>query len=224
MTIIPFGPDKIRVAPPTCAAWEALARVLDAHDYAIRGTDTDSYNCRSIRGGTVRSLHAYGIALDINWTTSPYRDHQGERPPLFSAADTQEARAEEVRLGKADTDMSPAMIDAILAIRTKTGQPVFEWGGSWRSLKEAMHFQIDLTPSELAAGIDDATVKGSAGASLEETQVPNAVAADPTPPASPLVSAEPLPGQRPVGLTLPQAAPRPIFPPSEPYPLARGST
>lgn len=210
MTIIPFGPDKIRLAPPTCTAWEALARVLDAHDYAIRGAETDSYNCRSIKGGTVKSLHAYGIALDINWTTNPYRDHPGERPTLFSPADTQEARAEDVRLGKADTDMSQAMIDAVLAIRTKSGQPVFEWGGSWTSLKEAMHFQIDLTPTELAAGIDDATVKGSAGASLEETQVPNAVAADSTPPASPPGPAEPYRVNAPSGLTL-RSGPSPDF-------------
>ena len=52
MVLIPFGPDKIRVAPPTAQAWDALAAVIQHHGYNIRTPDTDSYNCRAITGGT----------------------------------------------------------------------------------------------------------------------------------------------------------------------------
>jgi len=58
MVVIPFGPDKIRIAPPTAEAWTALAVVLTFHDYEIRVLDTDSYNCRAITGGTAKSLHS----------------------------------------------------------------------------------------------------------------------------------------------------------------------
>ena len=210
MTLIPFGPDKIRVAPPTCAAWEALARVLDAHEYAIRGAETDSYNDRSVKGGAEKSLHAYGIALDLNWTTNPYRDHPGERPIRFSQRDTQDARAEEVRLGKADTDMTQAMIDDVLAIRTPSGQTVFAWGGSWLGFKEPMHFQINLTPADLAAGLDDATVKGSTRAGLEEARAPTVLSTDPAPLASPPGPAVPHRVNAPSGLTL-RSGPSPDF-------------
>ncbi|HTV70563.1 MAG TPA: M15 family metallopeptidase [Rhizobiaceae bacterium] len=158
MERISFGPDFIRVAAPTVDAWKALEKVLAAHGYDIRIEDTDSYNCRAVKGGGGLSLHAYGIALDINWKTNPYRDHQGRRAPRFSSEVTQGARAEHVRLGLADTDMTRDTIIAALAIRTNAGKQVFGWGGNWATLKDAMHFQIEVTPAELAAGIDWSTV------------------------------------------------------------------
>jgi peptidoglycan hydrolase-like protein with peptidoglycan-binding domain len=160
MQRISFGPDSILVAPPTIDAWKALERVLEAFGYGIRIEDTDSYNDRQIKGGGGKSLHAYGIALDINWHTNPYRDHAGKRPGRFSAKTTQAERAEDVRLGIADTDMTKQMTDAVLAIQTLGGKRVFGWGGTWETLKDSMHFQIEVTPTELAKGIDWNTVVG----------------------------------------------------------------
>src|SRR4051812_39175928 len=90
MVVIPFGPDRIRVAPPTVEAWEALAVVMLRHGYHIRTLDTDSFNCREITGGTGLSLHSYGIALDVNATTNPFIDHAGNREVRFSDKATQD--------------------------------------------------------------------------------------------------------------------------------------
>lgn len=163
MKIIAFGPDRIRVAPPTEDAWRAMAAVFDAHDYDIRTTDTDSYNCRTITGGTKKSLHSYGIALDINWKTNPYKDHDGVRTVQFSSKAGQEERAIDVKRHLADTDMTPAMIADIRAIKNQAGQTVFQWGGDWKSVKDAMHFQIDLSPDDLALGVDLATLRQPGG-------------------------------------------------------------
>jgi hypothetical protein len=133
--------------------------VLAYHGYTIRTEDTDSYNCREITGGTGKSLHSYGIALDINWKTNPYLDHEGQRPPRFSNKPTQEQRALDVKHGLADTDMTSTMIADALAIKTVQGLTVFEWGGNWQTVKDAMHFEIDLSPVELTA-IDWPTVRG----------------------------------------------------------------
>ena len=161
MVVVSFGPDRIRVAPPTVEAWKACAAVLAAHGYVIRTSDTDSYNCRTITGGTGKSLHAYGIALDINWQTNPYIDHSGERDVRFSPKASQDARALDVKQAVADTDMTPAMIADVLAIKTKDGKRVFEWGGNWRTVKDCMHFEMDVGPADLASGIDWSTVNGS---------------------------------------------------------------
>lgn len=85
-------------------------------------------NCRKITGGTGYSLHAYGIALDICWNTNPYG-------PVLK------------------TDMPPAMVDEILAIRTNNGQQVWGWGGNYRGNKDAMHFEIVCTPGDIRTGI-----------------------------------------------------------------------
>ncbi|WP_157785525.1 M15 family metallopeptidase [Sinorhizobium fredii] len=160
MVLMRFGPDKIRVAGPTTDAWDALAAVLLAHGYEIRTQDTDSFNCREITNGSGPSLHSFGIALDVNWKTNPYIDHAGKRKVRFSNKPTQEARARDVTMGLADTDMTPEMIADVEAIRTNDGVKVFAWGGGFETVKDCMHFELDLSPAELAVGIDPSTVKG----------------------------------------------------------------
>ncbi len=160
MVVIPFGPDRIRVAPPTAPAWEALAAVLLHHGYEIRTVETDSYNCRNIKGTKEKSLHSYGIALDVNWHTNPWVDHAGRRKVRFSDKLTQDERADDVRSGDADTDFTKAIIDDALAIKTPSGNTVFEWGGHWTTVKDCMHFEIDLGPDDLSEGIDEQTVVG----------------------------------------------------------------
>ncbi|MCP3473105.1 peptidoglycan-binding protein [Bradyrhizobium sp. CCGUVB1N3] len=160
MVRIAFGPDEILVAPPTADAWQALAMVLGAHGYNIRTADTDSYNCRAITGGTEKSLHAYGIALDINWNTNPYKETPDQRKVRFSDQPTQDLRAQDVKRALADTDMTQAMIDDALAIRTVNKKRVFEWGGNWNSVKDTMHFEIDVKPDDLETGIDWSSVRG----------------------------------------------------------------
>jgi hypothetical protein len=182
MVLVPFGPDKIRVAPPTAEAWDALAGVLLHHRYHIRTVDTDSYNCREITGGTGRSLHSFGVALDVNWTTNPFIDHPGNRKVRFSDKPTQDERAGDVRFGRADTDMTPEMIRDVDAIKTTGGRQVFQWGGHFTSRKDAMHFQLDVSPAELAQGIDPATVTGRD--EVGDAVIEEAVLSDePTPPA-----------------------------------------
>jgi hypothetical protein len=175
MVVIPFGPDRIRVAPPTADAWDALARVILHHGYEIRTRDTDSYNCREITGGTGKSLHSFGIALDINSATNPFIDHEaaGERLVRFSDKPTQDERARDVRLGRADTDMLPAMIADVEAIKTRGGLQVFEWGGRWATRKDCMHFELDVSPDELATGIDPSTVAGGSGAPRPGPEAPS---------------------------------------------------
>ena len=136
ITLSLHGEGRITVDRRTEAAWRALNAVLVAHNYRTRRADTGAYNCRRITGGTGYSLHAYGTAADVNWQSNPY----GKRLV---------------------TDMPRAMIDAILAIRTRGGHRVFRWGGDYATNKDAMHFEIVASPAELATGIDPRTVPGA---------------------------------------------------------------
>lgn len=132
-----YGGGVVTVDPLIVDALRALNACLVAHDYASRRADTGAYNCRPITGGSRYSLHAYGIAIDVNWTTNPYG-------------------------AVLRTDMPPAMIRAVEAIRTNGGAVVWRWGGRYSGNKDAMHFEVVASPAELARGIDPATVPGGA--------------------------------------------------------------
>ena len=49
--------------------------------------------------------------------------------------------------------MTEALIAEIEALRTRTGQQVFKWGGHFGTLKDSMHFELDVGPQELGKGL-----------------------------------------------------------------------
>ena len=119
-------------------AFQALDAVMRSFRYVPRANgpgawETGAFNCRKITGGTNWSLHAYGIAVDINARTNPYGK-------------------------KLITDMPFAMVEAIKAIKTKNGVGVFRWGGDYRTNKDAMHYEVVASPKEMSSGVDWSTV------------------------------------------------------------------
>lgn len=128
-----YGDGVVTVKALTVPAWETLSHILKKHKYKTRRADTGAYNCRFITGGKGYSLHAYGIAVDINWQSNPYG------PTLV-------------------TDMPIRMIEEIEAVRTVSGARVFRWGGRYAGNKDAMHFEIICPPADIVSGIASSEV------------------------------------------------------------------
>ena len=122
------GGGRVSVRPSIVGAVDALNRVLTKYGYKTRRGDTGAFNCRRITNGSGYSLHAYGIALDINWSSNPYS-----------------------RTLK--TDMPRPMVNEILGIRTNNGKQVWGWGGNYSTNKDAMHFEIVCRPRDLITGL-----------------------------------------------------------------------
>lgn len=135
----------------TAEAWAALDAALRRTGY--RAERAWVYNCRDIKGTKSRSLHAYGLAVDIDPRWNPNRRTPDERKVLFSTSPTQEERLADVRRGVADTVFTEEQVKAVEAIRTIDGYQVFMWGGRWKTIKDTMHFQLGVTPAELARGL-----------------------------------------------------------------------
>lgn len=135
---VPLGADgaKVHVDYRLVDAVHALDEIFARFGYRIRKVDTGAYNCRAQKGSSATSSHAWAIAIDVNWQTNPYRkDHLV-------------------------TDMPGPMIDAIEDLRTVSGHQVWRWGGDWdgrpdtpHNNYDAMHFELMVTPAELATGI-----------------------------------------------------------------------
>lgn len=127
------GAGRVYVDRRITDAVRGLNQCLAVWRYQTRRADTGAYACRPITGGTNYSLHAYLIALDLNWSTNPYGS-------------------------TLRTDMPASMVGAILAIRTNSGAQVWGWGGNYRSKKDGMHYEIVCSRSDIASGINWSTV------------------------------------------------------------------
>ena len=147
--------NRTPVNPIAVEAFGALAEALRQTGY--QALSTWAYNCRDIAqapsGQPPRaSLHAYGLAVDIDPDWNPHR-HNVSGPIIFSSQPAQAERQQEVAAGVAGTVFTPQQVAAVEAIRTVDGLQVFGWGGRWRSSHDAMHFEVRLTPPELRRGI-----------------------------------------------------------------------
>lgn len=115
-------------------AFLALGFVLQKHGYIVR--IAGCFNCRgNTSNPRIPSNHSWGTAIDINPDTNPYSPKH---------------------INKLITDMPRAMIAEIKRIKTKGygGVKVFRWLGEAITIKDAMHFEVIASPTELATGID----------------------------------------------------------------------
>jgi hypothetical protein len=88
---------------------------------------TEAFACRPVRGSTVWSQHAYGLAVDVNPFQNPYHKGPVVLPELATAyLDRANVRPGMVQPG------GPA-VQAFTAIG-------WLWGGHYQSLKDHMHF------------------------------------------------------------------------------------
>jgi hypothetical protein len=142
------------VNPETIEAWRALERALvDTGYHAHRAW---VYVPRKIKDTNSPSLHAYGLAIDIDHRKpkcNVNRPTPDGRVVRFATAATKEERCREVRDGIADTVFTPEQVGAVESIRTVDGHQAFAWGGRWTDRKDTMHFQINVTPEELRRGL-----------------------------------------------------------------------
>lgn len=125
-----------RLAAP---AFRAFERIRARHGYRLTGNDTGFYSYRHMRHDPSLpwSVHAWAMALDINWLENPAGS-------------------------KLVTDIPKPMILELQSVRTLSGARVFRWGGDWdwdgistdHSYIDAMHWEAVAHPLDLATGID----------------------------------------------------------------------
>ena len=130
------------VPTPWVDAVKALESALMATGYVAKSRW--AYNFRGIGGRPCSygnpgycSLHAYGIAIDIDPAENPFIGGG------FSWSKTK---------------FTPTQIAAVEAIRNTKGEQMWTWGGRWNTKQDYMHFQARVDPA--STHVDWSTVAG----------------------------------------------------------------
>lgn len=110
------------VAAESIPIWAAVSQIMATEPYYSRESAGGTYNCRLSSNGRW-SLHAYGLALDLNPRANPQR-----RPLTY--------------------DYPSTFIERMEGIRAN-GKTAIAWGGRWTTVApDAMHWQINVAPAD----------------------------------------------------------------------------
>jgi len=149
---------KAGVCPPEMVEpFQALSQALVSTGYKNALRVEVPRNCsRGIEkgkpcqpDGTDCSLHNYGVAVDIDPPNPPTKEvRDGSANPLYG---------EKGHFEFGDIKLTKVQVEAVLAIRTAAGKPLFKWLGDSR-IKDTMHFEVKVPPD--ATAVDWDTVEG----------------------------------------------------------------
>lgn len=122
---------------------------------SMQDNNTSAFNNRPVTGGGPPSLHAYGLAIDINPVQNPFI-----QPGKIGNARVSPAagRAYLDRPGvSAGKSLQPGMAENVAALFAEAGFTV--WGGQWKSPVDYQHFQFTRAFAERLAALPEAQAR-----------------------------------------------------------------
>ncbi|GGF48321.1 hypothetical protein GCM10011519_22890 [Marmoricola endophyticus] len=94
------------------------------------GNNTSAFVCRPVTGGSSYSVHAYGLAIDVDPFQNPYVKGDRVIPELATSyVDRSRCR--------------PGMIEPGGPVTSAFASVGWVWGGTYRSLKDLQHFSAN---------------------------------------------------------------------------------
>ncbi len=145
-------------APYVAAIFDALldrrfpiakARQMNHYDGDDDAADVDdntsSFNDRVVAGTTTLSLHAYGLAIDLNPVENPF---------IQIAAGKRKVSPDEGKLYLNRKPAKPGMAEKVIDIFADNGFSI--WGGDWQNPIDYQHFQVGRPLAEQLASLSAA--------------------------------------------------------------------
>jgi hypothetical protein len=136
----------------------ARAKLMGAYEgndiASMADNNTSAFNDREITGGGSISLHAYGLAIDINPVQNPYVTRSGQaftyNPPA-GAAYANRSNDRPWKVGR------QGMAEEVIGVFADDG--FFGWGGYWDSPIDYQHFQVNRKLAERLVGLPPEAAK-----------------------------------------------------------------
>jgi hypothetical protein len=115
----------------------------------MNDNNTSAFNDRPITGGGTPSLHAYGLAIDVNPIQNPYVTRSGVTLTFEPAAGADYANRLENRPWKRPRQ---GMAETVIEAFAENGFLI--WGGYWDSPIDYQHFQVGRPFAERLAQLN----------------------------------------------------------------------
>lgn len=119
-------------------------------DLSIKEGSTVAFSCRNMIGQSLMSLHAYGLAIDINTSRNPYAGSYSISKGN-PASGTLIPRTSNISYLNRSV-IRPGMNETIINIMKSHGFII--WGGNWRDRIDYMHFQTSRPLAEQLSKVD----------------------------------------------------------------------
>lgn len=117
-------------------------------DASMADDNTSSFNDRPVAGGISLSMHAYGLAIDLNPVQNPFLEGAGARRRISpSGGEKYLVRA----------DIRPGMAETVIDVFADNGFLI--WGGDWHDPVDYQHFQLGRGMAEQLARLPGAAAR-----------------------------------------------------------------
>src|ERR1043166_6735754 len=136
----------------------AKARLINHYDgsddASIADNNTSAFNSRNVAGTSTLSLHAYGLAIDLNPVQTPYVQLAGGKLTFSPPAGAAYAN----RLnGQPEKRLRMGMAESAIDVFADEGFSV--WGGYWKSAIDYQHFQVSRSVAQQLARLAPAEAR-----------------------------------------------------------------
>ncbi len=117
---------------------------------SLEANNSSAFNCREIINGNRMSIHAYGLAIDVNPMQNPYLVTEYEpgktSVEVFPPQGMEYINRSNVREGMVETVLNNTNKSTVVDIFRKNGFTV--WGGDWNYPIDWQHFQVTREQAE----------------------------------------------------------------------------
>jgi hypothetical protein len=116
---------------------------------SMRDNNTSAFNDRAVTGNSAPSLHAYGLAIDLNPVQNPFLQFGEDGKATFSPeAGSRYANRLQQRPGKT---ARKGMAEDVVALFSENGFVI--WGGDWDAPIDYQHFQTSRALAKRLAAL-----------------------------------------------------------------------
>jgi len=113
------------------ASAHLMNRYRGDDDASLAHNNTSAFNVRRVVGSAAMSLHAYGVAIDINPVQNPYVERGPRGTEIAPPAGAAYLKRQ---------DRRPGMAETVIDVFAHHG--FAQWGGTWPRQRDYQHFQV----------------------------------------------------------------------------------